>query len=672
MSATLNPHHRFDTLVVGSANRLAVTAARAVAEAPGSVYNPLCIYASPGLGKTHLLMALGHAVRAVNPHVAVEYLTLEGFVEAYTAAVGAGQGEAFRRRFADVGVLLLDDVQFLGQHREMQAELLRTVDAMQSAGRQIVLTSDRPPAEIAALDERLLRRFAGGLVIDMTAPDYETRAAILRRRADERGARFERGVLEAVAGLPIDNVRELIGALNRLIACQAVSDRPIDAAQAELLVGGARPASAMPEMPGAGSAAEPVDPHFLQVERTDVPGPGADTPSLADEFSDFLSEVTQTVAQQVESWRARLAAAIGRWDAEGYDVGRLEAAVADGAAGNPDAALAGYERDVARLRELEMEAARLAPQLAGHAAFRDPGNLRAAEALLERTREGTAPPPGPRPAWRLDDFGEGQNNRMAVRAAHAVADEPGARYNPLVIVGGSGTGKTHLLNGIGNALASRVEGAVACLGADDLTADLVEAIDRGAVHAWQARFRQAGAFLLDDVHLLAGRERTQDELFGLFNALAESGRQMVFASEVPLAELAGIEPRLLTRFEGGLVVDLPPPDRDTRRYVAERALAALGGTPDPELVAYLASRPAESARVVQGLVQRVLGAAEAQQVEPTAAFARELLEGTARPPRRAVSRTSGIVAPTGGGVRSREKTVWDWPDLGARLVEDWR
>ena len=157
MSHTLHPQYRFDTLVVGAANRLAVTAARAVAEAPGAVYNPLCIYAPPGLGKTHLLMALGHAVGAVNPHVTVEYLTLDGFVEAYTAAVGAGQGDAFRRRFAEVGVLLLDDVQFLGQHREMQAELLRAMDGMQAAGRQIVLTSDRPPADIEALDERLLR-----------------------------------------------------------------------------------------------------------------------------------------------------------------------------------------------------------------------------------------------------------------------------------------------------------------------------------------------------------------------------------------------------------------------------------------------------------------------------------------------------------------------------------
>ena len=229
MTVTLNPLYRFETYVVGAANRLAVTAAKAVAEAPGTVYNPLFIYARPGLGKTHLLMGVGHAARSINPRLAVEYLTLDEFVEAFHAAIAAGQGDAYRKRFLDVDLLLVDDVQFLTHRREMQAELLRLTDALQTANRQIVLTSDRPPAEIEALDERLIRRFAGGLIIDVAAPDYETRVAILRRKAEERRAAFAEGVLEAVAGLGIDNVRELLGALNRMIAHQAVSDAPLDA-----------------------------------------------------------------------------------------------------------------------------------------------------------------------------------------------------------------------------------------------------------------------------------------------------------------------------------------------------------------------------------------------------------------------------------------------------------
>src|SRR5687768_7311562 len=307
MTAELNPQLTFASLVVGSANRLAVTAARAVAESPGAAYNPLFIYASPGLGKTHLLTAIGHTAREIDPGIAVSYVTLDEFVEAFHAAVGAGQGDAYRRRFLDYGILLIDDVQFLSQRREMQAELLRIIDALQAVGRQIVLTSDRPPAEIESLDERLIRRFGGGLVIDVAAPDYETRVAILRRRAEERRATFEPGVLEAVAELEIDNVRELIGALNKLVALQAVSDEPLTPGEARAAAAGAGRAR------DAGGTRAPA--------RHAVPQPDA---AVADEFADFLQEVSVTVTQQVESWRSRVAEAIMRWSGEGFRTARLE------------------------------------------------------------------------------------------------------------------------------------------------------------------------------------------------------------------------------------------------------------------------------------------------------------------------------------------------------------
>src|SRR5205807_3644083 len=200
VTTALNPKYSFDTFVVGAANRLAVTAGRTVAENPGAAYNPLFVYSGSGLGKTHLLMAIGQAVKKLAPGLNIEYLTLDEFVEAFHAAIAAGQGDAFRRRFQTVDALLVDDVQFLTNRTEMQAELLRLTEALQAAGHQIVLTSDRPPAEIALLDERLISRFSGGLVVDMSVPDYETRVAILRRKAEDRGASFPPGVLEAVAG----------------------------------------------------------------------------------------------------------------------------------------------------------------------------------------------------------------------------------------------------------------------------------------------------------------------------------------------------------------------------------------------------------------------------------------------------------------------------------------
>jgi chromosomal replication initiation ATPase DnaA len=677
MTVTLNPLYRFDTFVVGSANRLAATAAKAVAESPGTVYNPLFIYARPGLGKTHLLMGLGHAARAINPALQVEYLTLDEFVEAFHAAIAAGHGEAYRKRFLDVDLLLVDDVQFLTHRREMQAELLRLTDALQAANRQIVLTSDRPPAEIEALDERLIRRFAGGLIIDVAAPDYETRVAILRRKAEERKAAFSDGVLQAVAGLDIDNVRELLGALNRLVAFQAVSDGPIGSEQARELVGGPAAARAAAQrngerVPAGGAAPAPAPPA----------APAAAPAPPADEFSDFLSEISATVAQQVDAWRTQIGAAILRWEGEGYRTGRLQSLLEQDVVPDPTQALRDFERDVQRLRALEAETAELASDLVGSAAFRDPGDLAAAESLLARAREGAVPPAAPSPLWRLDDWIEGSAARVALQAARAVVEEPGVRYNPLVIVGAGGAGKTHLVHAIGNALAERSRSPVACLSAPEYTGELIEAIDRDAVGIWRSRYRRVGAFLLDDAHLLAETDRTQDELFLLYNTLLESGRQMIFTSAVPLAQLRGLEPRLRTRLEGGLVVELPAPDHEVRAHIVERELRRKTGASDPTLVEHLASRPADSVRALLAQLQGVLNAAETRSVAPSVELAREILDGApageaarggaAAPRRPSGARSSGIVAPTAGGARSREKMVWEWPDLADRLVEEWR
>ena len=652
MTADLNPQFRLEGLVVGAANRLAVTAGRAVAESPGAVYNPLLVYARPGLGKTHLLVAIGHAARAIDPRIVVEYLTLDEFVEAFHAAIAAGQGDSYRRRFLDVGLLLVDDVQFLAHRREMQAELLRVVDAMQAVGRQIVLTSDRPPAEIEALDERLIRRFGGGLVIDIAAPDYETRVAILRRRAEERKAEFAPGVIEAVADLEIDNVRELIGALNRLVAGQAVSDAPLSAAEARGLIAGTlarRPAPAPARAPEL------------------VPASGA-----VDEFADFLQEVSATVSQQVEAWRARVAEAMLRWEGEGYRVARLQALLESDVVADPESELRAFESDIEKLRAMQAEVEGLAPDLAGVPALRDPGDLAAAEALVAKARQGAAPPPPPSPHWLLDEFMESGSNRMAVQAARSIATAPGTKYNPLVITGAAGNGKTHLLHGLGNALVARGL-SVACVSGNEFVDELISAIERETVGLWRARYRHAEALLLDDVHVVSGKDRSQEELFVLFNHLMERGRQMVFTSDVPLGELEALEPRLRTRLEGGLVVELPAPDRELRERAIERILSARLESVDPEFASYVAGRPADSMRASLALVQRVLNAAEARQVAPTAGLARDVLEGAAARPRRSPpARPSGVAAPSGAGVRSREKMVWEWPDVAARMIEEFR
>ncbi|HTR20609.1 MAG TPA: DnaA/Hda family protein [Gemmatimonadales bacterium] len=649
MTTALNPKFTFETFVVGAANRLAVTAGRTVSESPGSAYNPLFVYSGPGLGKTHILMAIGAQAKALAPALNVEYLTLDEFVEAFHAAIAAGQGDAFRRRFQMVDVLLVDDVQFLTNRKEMQAELLRLVEALQTAGRQIVLTSDRPPVEIASLDERLISRFSGGLVVDMAPPDYETRVAILRRKSEERNANFSPGVLETVASAEFANVRELMGALNRMIAYQAVNEAPLNAAAAKQLLGITAPTPAAP-----------------------APAPAA--VAEADEFSQFLSDVTITVNKAVEAWRARVAEAVIRWEGEGYRTQRLSALLKQETPVAVDEAIGAFGQDVERLRALEAEVARLDPPTAGDSVFRDPDRLAEAEALAGRVREGAAPPPSPSAAFPLSMVAVGPSNEMAMNAVREAIAHPGKKYNPLVLAGPSGLGKTHLLHALGLELAQRPGAVVACLSTQTFIDELIAAIDGDRMEWWRARYRRATALLLDDVHLLAGKDRTQEELFNLFNLFLDQERQLAFTAPAPPSSLAGLEERIVSRLAGGLVVELQEPDRELRQAVLARLLPAHQIGVDAALVAYLADRPADSVRALTAIVQRVAAAAAERDTPVTAAFARQVLEGGSQSERRRTTgfRTSGLVVSSAGGIRSREKMIWDWPEPSDRIIEDLR
>jgi chromosomal replication initiator protein DnaA len=654
VTSTLNPKFTFETFVVGAANRLAVTAGRTVAENPGSAYNPLFIYSGSGLGKTHLLMAIGHSAKALAPQLNIEYLTLDEYVEAFHAAIAAGQGDAFRRRFQNVDALLVDDVQFLTNRKEMQAELLRLTEALQQAGHQIVLTSDRPPAEIADLDERLISRFSGGLVVDMGVPDYETRVAILRRKAEERGARFQPGVLETAAGVEFPNVRELMGALNRLVAYQAVNETPINAEAARQVLG--------------------VEASGATAVSSTAASPTAAGGASGDEFSQFLTDVTTTVGKAVEAWRARVAEAVLRWEGEGYRTARLERLLDQDTPAAVDEAIGSYIHDVERLRALEAEVATLDPQAAGEKVFRDPERMAEAEAAAAKVRDGAAPPPAPSGAFPLDTYAAGASNDVALSAARAVIDAPGKKYNPLVLVGKSGLGKTHLLNAIGLELMKKKGAVVACLSTLGFVDELIAAIDGNRVDWWRARYRRATALLLDDIHLLAGKDRTQEELFNLFNQFLDGDRQLIFTAPAHPNTLQGLEERIVSRLEGGLVAEISDPDRELRRVALARILSQQKMKGEPALLDYLADRPTESVRSLTGLVQRVADAAAAQDQPVTAGLAREILEG--QPPaggRRTTGlRTSGLVVSSAGGVRSREKMVWDWPSASDRVIEDLR
>jgi len=646
--AMLNPHARFASFVVGSSNRLAATAAKAVAEAPGAAYNPLFVYARPGLGKTHLLTAIGHAAQAIDPARIVEYVTVDDFVEAYHTALAAGQAEVYRRRFTDAHLVLLDDAQLLTDQRELQSELLRLIDVLTAADRQIVLASDRPPEEIQSLDERLIRRFAGGLVIDIGAPDYETRLAILSRRVSERQVAFAPEVLAAVAELPISTVRELLGALNRLIAQQAVASSPIGVVEARKVL------ATLGHGRGESAAEAPV-----------VAAP----PAPADEFSSFLSDVSSAVSQQVDRWRQRVTEAALRFRAEGFHVTRLDNLLAQEMTVDPAAALAAFEANVETLRRLQVELSGIAPSLLVDPALHDPDRVAEAEALVIDAREAGEPLPGPNARYTLAVFVEGSSTRPVLEAIRAAAEAPGQRYNPLVLVGKPGLGKTHLLHALGHALKQGGLARVAVFDGKEFVDGLVAALGDGTIARWRQRLRRVDAFLLDDVGALAGKERSQEELYLLYNLLLESGRQMAFTAQAAPAQLTGFEPRLATRLAGGLVIELGPPDREAKMSEVARLLGPLVN--DPELVEYLASRPAASLRDVQQLVPRLISAAESRDAPLTVAMARSMLEGAATGGPRPGRRGNGLLAPGAGAIRSREKMIETWPDIGERLLEEW-
>ena len=223
--AAFNPKYTFDSFVVGPSNQLAYSAARAVADAPGKSYNPLFIYSGVGLGKTHLLHAIGHA--AASRGLAVRYVTSEQFTNDFITSIGNRTTEAFRQRYRSVEVLLLDDVQFMSGKEQTHESFFHTFNDLHNSGHQVVITSDRPPKALALLQDRLRSRFEWGLLADIQPPDLETRMAILVSKAKNLGIRVGESVIELIAKRVHKNVRELEGSLNRMVAQAELMSEPI-------------------------------------------------------------------------------------------------------------------------------------------------------------------------------------------------------------------------------------------------------------------------------------------------------------------------------------------------------------------------------------------------------------------------------------------------------------
>ncbi|MBQ9008041.1 MAG: chromosomal replication initiator protein DnaA [Clostridia bacterium] len=223
-----NPRATFDTFVVGSSNRFAHAAALAVAETPGMAYNPLFLYGGVGLGKTHLMYAIGHFIQDHFPNMRMLYLQSETFTNELVASIGNKKTDEFRNRFRNVDVLMIDDIQFIAGRDSTQEEFFHTFNALHNAGKQIIISSDKPPRDISRLEERLRSRFEWGLIADIQKPDFDTRVAILRKKADLDNITVSDSVLEMIANRVDSNIRELEGSLIRVSAYAKLNNCPID------------------------------------------------------------------------------------------------------------------------------------------------------------------------------------------------------------------------------------------------------------------------------------------------------------------------------------------------------------------------------------------------------------------------------------------------------------
>jgi hypothetical protein len=395
----------FDTFIVDPANRLAAAAARRVGERPGTSYNPLLICAASGLGKTHLLHAIGHLAVESQPGIVVRYETLDSLMERALAARAADGHEGFLDALRASRLLLLDDVQRLAGRRDAQEEMLRLWEALTARGAQLVLASDRPPNEIEGLDSRLRSRLSAGLVTDIAPPDHETRVAIVERAVEDAGHSLAPGVAEALARIAFSNIRELQGGLNRVLAVQEIEERLVAVEEVTRLLG------------------------LAAAQRR------------SEEFTAFVSEIAGTVGEIVSRLtpEQRLAGAILRWEGEGYRTHRLEAALAS--APSPEEAesvIARFTADIAKLDAVKQRLRDLdpgAPELARADLLRDPGRVAEAEALVERVRErvqasGRTPSDGRdagRPAANgaVRPFEEEEGPRQA--ALRALIDAAGTR-----------------------------------------------------------------------------------------------------------------------------------------------------------------------------------------------------------------------------------------------------
>ncbi len=653
----------FDTYVVGPANRLATAAARRAADSPGTSYNPLFLYSASGLGKSHILTAVAQHATRTKPERKVVYQSLEGYLDELTQSLGSGDKDGMRDRYRDLEILLLDDVQFLTGQTQAQELLLRTLDTLAAQGSQVVLASDRPPAEINGLDARLLSRFSGGLIVDIGTPDYETRVAIMRRKVEERSARLLPGVAEAMARHPYKNVRELQGALNRVLAVQDLEDRQVAPDEVYGIL-------------GVGDAG-----------RADEGKP---------EPQPVVPEVEEEPEPEPETWRQTLQKEASVAEEEGYSAARLHRLLAaDVEPEDLEGVVRRFRRDVERLQEIGAALIELGSPSsdADQTVLEDPERLEEAEALLASARERRRPFPEIGNGPVLSEL-TGRYPPLALRAAERFVLQERPEYNPLYVVCSERVGANDLLRATGRTLLGiRPNARVALVSVQEFAEDFIRAISEGVAGAWRERWWSVDLFLLSGAEALSDTERAQDEFFHLFEALKGQDARILITADCPPSEIEKIDDRLRSRFEGGLVVEVDGLEvTDTGGGEVElevRGSAAGEGTVAEVEEHDRGKDPAPATAGVETVVPDVpvpptgvvgdgTGKPRSGTHSDDLALIREIAGVGARATRKpdeegsVVAEGSSAKGPDGEEVwrPNPEKVVWRWPRLADVLEED--
>ncbi len=580
-------HFKFDSFIVGNSNRFAFAACKSVAQSPGTIYNPIFIYGGVGLGKTHLLCAIGNFVRSQRPDAVVVYITIDQLCKELLTAVEKSAVDAFNERFRNVDCILIDDIGFLQEKETLQQELVRFFDNVVTRKKQIAMTSDRPPRELNTLLERLRSRIEGGLIVDIQLPEFETRVAIIQKKIEtDHMQTLAEDVVYAIADRYKTNIRELEGAFNKVVAYSSILQKTVTVNHLPDIFPNfnerpdskksAQPESALTKTGSAATKSQPKQ--ELETELQDLADSIASDADLHTFFEDVTGNVTETIAKKEQEMaeKEKFRRKIYIWQMKGFIITRLEK-VMNSDLEDVRRVFNEYTEDVNRLIELQKNIACMDNTDGFYNELRqiedtlfDPDQLKDIEKRLEHISYRIQKRFEFRQTLQLDsdirDFIVSDANRLAFSMAETIISHPAERFNPLFIHGQLDTGKTFLLQAIGNEVFRKHPPLNVCyIHSKDFTSWLIDAIKNGKVNEFVDYYKEVDFLLFDDIQLLRGKEQTQEEFFHVFNALIAANKQIVISADRPPQYLLTFDERLRSRFKSGLVVELTAMDVDAKR-----------------------------------------------------------------------------------------------------------